>query len=273
MKKQDPGHQILDGLRHAFFDSHRPLTHTGPRLDQTRRFPFPGRPKSGKQEPGASLTALTQRVFSLLTRHSQTSPHIDSLPHRGFSAGAVPSWTTRQANADPCRERTKSENSIACQIHRLSGEIRRITCMFGDPAAEDFDLTAELHNLKSVYDDIGRVRIALSLQSAALETLTRKEEREILGLVRDGVRHRVRHARATRVAISIRRLGRRIRLSIMDDGESLAAGKRHSQNPDIIRSLKHRARKLRGTMHIHAKQRRRSCITIEFSLEPTLTLV
>lgn len=220
-----------------------------------------------------SLTAITQRVFSLLTRHSRTTPHIGSLSLRRFSAGSVPSWTARQANAASCRERAESGNSVASQIHRLAGEIRRITGEFEDPAAGDFDLTAELHNLKSVYNDIGRTRIALSLQSTALEVLTREEEHEILGFVRQGVRHRVHHAQATRVVISIRRFGRRICLSIMDDGKSLAADKSHGRNLDIIRSLEHRAGKLRGTMHVRAKQGQRARMTVEFFLEPTLTLV
>lgn len=220
-----------------------------------------------------SLTAIAQRVFSLLTRHSRTAPHIDSLSLRRFSAGSVPSWTAGQANAAPCWERAESENGVASQIHRLAGEIWRITGEFDDPAAKDFDLTAELHNLKSVYTDIGRARIALSLQSAALEVLTREEEREIFSFVRQGVRHRVRHAQATRVMISIRRLGRKICLSIMDDGKSLAADNRHGRNLDIIRSLEHRAGKLRGTMHVHAKQGQRARMTVEFFLEPTLTLV
>ncbi|MCP9448087.1 MAG: hypothetical protein NNA22_11035 [Nitrospira sp.] len=220
-----------------------------------------------------SLTAITQRVFSLLARHFRTAPHTDSLPLPKFSGGAVPSWTARRANAVPFGERAEAESGVTHHLNRLAGEIRRITHAFDDPAAEDFDLTAELHNLKSVYNDIGRARIALSLQSAALELLTREEERGILGLVRQGVRHRVRHAQATRVTISIRRLGRRIRLSIMDNGESLAADKRHDQNLDIIRSLEHQAGKLRGTLHIHTEQGQRARMTIEFFLEPTLTLV
>ncbi|WP_158023259.1 sensor histidine kinase [Candidatus Nitrospira inopinata] len=225
-----------------------------------------------RRELGMFLKAITQRVFSLLTRHSRIAPHIDSLPLRRFSAGAVPSRGTQRMNAALYGKRTETENSVARQIRRLAGEIGRITRVFVDPADGEFDLTAELYNLQSVYNDIGRARIALSLQSAALEILTREEEREILSLVRDGVRHRVRQAHATRVVISIRRLGRKIRLNIMDDGKNLAADNRHGRNLDIIRSLKHRAAKLRGTMHVHAEQGHRARITVEFFLEPTLTI-
>lgn len=220
-----------------------------------------------------SLTAITQRVFFLLTRHSRIAPHIGSLPLRRFSAAAVPSLGTQRTNAALYGKRTETENSVARQIRRLAGEIVRITRAFDDPAAGELDLTTELYNLQSVYNDIGRARIALSLQSAALEILTREEEREILSLVRDGVRHRALQAHATRVAISIRRLGRKIRLNIMDDGKNFAADNGHGRNLDIIRSLKHRAGKLRGTMHVHAEQGQRARITVEFFLEPTLTPV
>ncbi len=88
----------------------------------------------------------------------------------------------------------------------------------------EFDLMTELQALKSTYAQIGSMQISLDLHPAAIEVLTKEEEREILSIAREALSNSVRHARATQAAISIRKRGDRIRLRISDDGRGFDRG-------------------------------------------------
>jgi signal transduction histidine kinase len=126
--------------------------------------------------------------------------------------------------------------------------------------------------LKSVYDQIGHVRISLDLHKAAIEVLTKEEEREILNIAREALSNCVRHAKATHTAISIRKRGDRIRLQISDDGRGFATTDDRPQGYGLA-NMTARAKKIGGTLRIQSEEGRGTDIIAEFLLEPILTPV
>ncbi|MCS6896782.1 MAG: hypothetical protein NZM29_02330 [Nitrospira sp.] len=225
----------------------------------------------GEKQSAPSLGATARQVLSLLAHRSSVDSHfrVEVLLRLLAPVATVLHRDPRNISYS---DSGRQPSGIAAQIARLAGAVRHLTRELGNRFEEDFDLAAELYNLKSVYDDIGRARIALHLQPAALEILTREEERAIFVLIRESLQHRVRHARANRIVISIRRLGRKICLHILDNGERLDLGK-EGRNWDIVRLLQHQARTLKGTIHVQDKRGECARITIEFLLEPMLTTV
>lgn len=158
------------------------------------------------------------------------------------------------------------------QINRLIHDIRQMIHGLDEGVVQEFDLETELQTLKSVYDQIGHVRIRLDLHPAAIEVLTKEEEREMLSIAREGLSNCVRHARATHATISIRRRGDRIRLQISDDGRGFATGDGRPQGYGLA-NMTARAKKIGGTLRIQSEEGRGTDIIAEFSLEPILTPV
>ncbi|MCP9441612.1 MAG: hypothetical protein NNA20_03375 [Nitrospira sp.] len=218
----------------------------------------------------SSLTAMTQQLLALSARHPPSSSRFRERALQQLVSVLPLTQTIGIQRGTTFVHRRRERSGIAAQINSLARKLLHIVRALSGDREEEFDLTAELYHLKSAYDDFGHARITLCLQSAALEILTREEERDILCLVRESVRHRIRHAHATHVSVSLRRNGQRIRLHIVDNGVDIATGITHSQIRDAIRSLEHRARSLRGTMRVETMNGNRARITVEFFLEPTL---
>lgn len=110
----------------------------------------------------------------------------------------------------------------------------------------------------------------LDLQHGAIDILTKEEEREILSIVREAVSNCIRHAHATEIVVSIRMSGRRIRLSILDDGIGFSTA--HLRGYGLA-NMETRAQRLGGTLRVQSKVGKGTQVLVEFSLEPLLVSV
>ena len=158
------------------------------------------------------------------------------------------------------------------QINRLIHDIRQMIHGLDEGVVQEFDLMTELQTLKSAYDQISRMRISLDLHPAAIEVLTKEEEREILSIAREALSNCVRHARATHATISIRKRGDRIRVQISDDGRGFAMGDDRPRGYGLA-NMAARAKKIGGTLRIQSEEGRGTEVVAEFSLEPILAPV
>jgi signal transduction histidine kinase len=169
-------------------------------------------------------------------------------------------------------ETDRSHAGIAAQINRLTCEIWQMIQGLNERVVQEFDLTAELYALKSIYGEIGHVQITLDLQPAAIEVLTKEEEREIMNIVREALSNCVRHTHAAHATISIRKRGTRIRVHISDDGKGFVVGDGRSRGDGLV-NIESRARKIGGILQIQSEEGRGTQVTVVFSLEPILTPV
>jgi signal transduction histidine kinase len=112
----------------------------------------------------------------------------------------------------------------------------------------------------------------LDLHPAAIEVLTKEEEREILCIAREALSNCVRHANATHAAISIRKRGDRIRVQISDDGQGFAMRDGRPRGYGLV-NMTERAKKIGGTLQICSKESHGTEIIAEFSLEPVLASI
>ena len=173
--------------------------------------------------------------------------------------------------ADPTRT-DRSPVTLSDEINRLACELRGIIQRLDEGLVRDFDLTVELETLKAFYEDIGRVRITLDLQASAMALLTREEEREILVFVRQALSDYVRHTRATRATVSIRRRGARFRIHVSDEGTG-SADVRGQSLDGRLSNMEARAKNLGGVFRIQSPRSGGTRITLEFSLEPILVVL
>lgn len=173
--------------------------------------------------------------------------------------------------ADPTRT-YRSHVTFSDEIKSLACELREIIQRLDDGLVREFDLTVELQTLKSFYEDIGRIRITLDLQASAMALLIREEEREILVFVRQVLCDYVRHTRATRATVSIRRRGAKFRIHVSDEGTGSADVCGQSLD-GRLGNMETRAKNLGGVFRIQSPRGGGTRITLEFSLEPMLVVV
>lgn len=207
-------------------------------------------------------------------RHSPfTSSHLRSADHRERHQRKEPAQTTPMANPCSTADTGKQPTTgIANQVNQLIGGIQHILQGLSGEAANDSCLTAELYALKSIYEEIGRVRITLTLHHTALDLLAKDEEREILSIIREALNNCTRHARATHATISIRRRGAKILVQISANGNGLAVEGSRTRGYGVA-SMKSHAKNIGGNLRIQSKGGRGTSITLEFSLEPLLISV
>lgn len=269
MRRERNGLRILDGFRHSRLDartgheSSGPLFPEGSSVRQTE-------PNNIRLEDG--LRAMEQRLSVLLEDRTHIGRDLhDCILQSLYAIGLnIEAEWRKHRHTTPESEQTHAHTIE--QINRLIHDIRQMIHGLDEGVVQEFDLETELQTLKSVYDQIGHVRIRLDLHPAAIEVLTKEEEREMLSIAREGLSNCVRHARATHATISIRRRGDRIRLQISDDGRGFATGDGRPQGYGLA-NMTARAKKIGGTLRIQSEEGRGTDIIAEFSLEPILTPV
>jgi two-component system NarL family sensor kinase len=263
------GLRLLNGLRPSALTVRANRT-TWPSQRTERSSVY--RESPGMENTMDTLRAMEQRLSALLEdrTHIGRDLHdciLQSLYALGLNIEA--GWRGRR-HTTPESEQTHAHTIE--QINRLIHDIRQMIHGLDEGVVQEFDLMTELQTLKSVYDQIGHVRISLDLHPAAIEVLTKEEEREILSIAREALSNCVRHARAAHAAISIRRRGDRIRLQISDDGRGFATGDGRPQGYGLA-NMTARAKKIGGTLRIQSEEGRGTDIIAEFLLEPILTPV
>ncbi|MBH0204897.1 MAG: hypothetical protein HP498_03595 [Nitrospira sp.] len=219
-----------------------------------------------------TLRAMEQRLSALLEDRTHIGRDLhDCILQSLYAIGLnIEAEWRKHRHTTPESEQTHAHTIE--QINRLIHDIRQMIHGLDEGVVQEFDLMTELQTLKSAYDQIGHVRISLDLHPAAIEVLTKEEEREILSIAREALSNCVRHARAAHAAISIRRRGDRIRLQISDDGRGFATGDGRPQGYGLA-NMTARAKKIGGTLRIQSEEGRGTDIIAEFSLEPILTPV
>lgn len=269
MLRDRKGFQILDGFRNSVLDDR---TGRLPRMPQDNGSVSTHRGNPRKDQLIDSLRAMEQRLSSLLEDRTHIGRDLhDCILQSLYAIGLnIEAEWRKHCHTTPESKQTHAHTIE--QINRLIHDIRQMIHGLDQGVVQEFDLTTELQTLKSVYDQIGRVRISLDLHPAAIEVLTKEEEREILSIAREALSNCVRHAKAAHATISIRRRGDRIRLQISDDGRGFATGDGRPHGYGLA-NMTARARKIGGTLRIQSEEGRGTDIIAEFLLEPVLTPV
>ncbi|MDH5639686.1 MAG: histidine kinase, partial [Nitrospira sp.] len=185
MRKDTKKFQILDGLRSASLYTPRakPADHPQPRRGRGSSSTHCIEPR--RQDLPTALTAMEQRLSSLLEDRSRIGQDLHDCILQSLYAIESTVKTKRLAIPDCPSNTMQTPQDITGQINRLIGDIRQMIQGLNGEVVNDSRLTDDLYALKSLYDEIGHVRITLNLHPAAVEVLTRDEEREILTIVRE----------------------------------------------------------------------------------------
>lgn len=265
--------RIINGFRQS-----PPLAHrhqfrqreSQERGSESTRFPKLTAPVGGQLTQ--ALKATEKRLSSLLEDRSRISRDLHDSVLQSLYAIGLSLETSHRSNPSPRPGGNLPYNHAVDQLNHLIHEVRGLIKGLADGSVQDMDLSEELRQLTGSYEQLGNVTITLSLQSSALDILTREEEREILNIVREALSNCVRHAQATHAEVTIRAHGNRVRISICDDGKGFVETGAHPKGYGLM-NMETRAKKLGGSLLLQSKPGHGTRVTAEFLLEPILTSV
>lgn len=270
MMKERYGFQVFDGRRGAANTLRNPRQLT-PMPPQGTPISRPQADSIGiKDSLSVSFSSMEQRLSTLLEDRERIGRDLHDSVLQSLYAIGLSLETARKISPplppDAAQVRTHAIEQLNRLIHEVRGTIHRLK----DGTVQSFDLAEELATLQRTYEHVGSITIALDLQPRAMDLLTLEEEQDILHIVREALSNCVRHARATRVSVSLRTRGTRLRLTVLDDGMGFAAPSQQRRGYGLA-NMEARARKLGGTLRIHSKPGGGTRLTAELLLEPVLT--
>ena len=267
MRQERNGLRLLDGYWHSRVEARSDHGSTHPLLREGSSL-LTGTPK--KEELQDALRTMERRLSTLLNDRTHLGRDLHDGVLQSLYAIGLSIETTRRGEPRMTPESQRSIAGIVAQINRLIDEIRHMIRRLEEGVVHEFDLTTELHALKTTYDQVGQIRITLDLQSAAIDVLTKEEEREILHIVREALNNCVRHAHAAHAKIAIRKRGEKILVTVCDNGIGFATAAGSVKRGYGLANMEARARKIGGTLTVQSEPGHGTDITAEFSLEPVL---
>ena len=271
--KDRRGFQIFDG----FLQSHG--TRTQQRASLAQGIPY-GTTESYsrllseqvRSSLAAALKASERRLSALLHDRSRIGRELhDSVLQALYAIGLSLAQSLELRRSKP-PALLRSQGQATDQLNKLIQVIRRMILSVESDSVDPFRLVSELQALAQTVERVSQLRIHVGVDQVAEEILTGEEARELVTITRESLSNCVRHARATRIVISLRHIGSRVQLSIRDNGSGFDV--EHGAAKGIgFTHMKDRVRKIGGRLDIHSTVGRGTCIIAHVYLEPILTTV
>lgn len=271
--KDRRGFKIINGFRHSS------CTPTNRRAARTQEISS-DRAEAihcllcGQVENGlaAALTASEQRLSALLHDRSRIGRELhDSVLQALYAIGLTLEQTPGLCREVP-RAAPRDRDRAADQLHTLIQDIRCMIQRVESDSVDPFRLIFELQALARTVEQVSQVCVRVEVEQAAEEILTGEEARELVTISREALSNCVRHAQASCIVITLRRIGSRVRLSIRDNGSGFAVGHEPAKGMGFAQ-MEDRVRKIGGRLNINSTVGQGTCITADVYLEPILTTV
>jgi len=271
--KDRRGFQIIDGFRQCpGKEAQRRVAHAqGIPLDAAESFTWPLSEQIGSSLASA-LKASEQRLSALLHDRSRIGRELHDSVLQSLYAIGLSLAQASGIRGDTEQAMPPSRDQAADQLYKVIQEIRRMILSVESDSVDPFSLVSELEALSRTFERVSELRIRVEVDPAAEEILTGEEARELVTITREALSNRVRHARATRIVVTLRHIGPRVRLSVRDNGSGFEVADGQGKGIGFAH-MEDRLRKIGGRLGIQSTLGRGTCITADVYLEPALTTV
>lgn len=107
-------------------------------------------------------------------------------------------------------------------VGRVINEIRQLSRSLMDPSIGDLGIVDSINDLAENLNLTGCVCIDLQIDEAIEESLAQKQKLTVFRIIQEALNNVVRHAKAARVAITVRQDENEVRLEVKDDGDGFS---------------------------------------------------
>lgn len=147
------------------------------------------------------------------------------------------------------------------QLNSVIREVRSFIPRMQPLMTQDMTLADALRALTESFVSTGAGEIALNIDDDAAIRLSPEQSTHVLAIAKEALSNSIRHTKAAKRTVKLRRQRRTICLEIADNGGGFALAKRRSHGMGL-KNMRARARKLRGRLAITSALNKGTTVTL-----------
>jgi PAS domain S-box-containing protein len=152
------------------------------------------------------------------------------------------------------------EQSVG-QLNQVIREVRTFISDVEPPVVLEQTIADLLRALAGSFTATGAGEIIVTVDDEAGVRLSPEQRTHVLAIAKEALSNSIRHTKADKRTLSLRRQGNRIRLEISDNGLGFSPAQRRAQGMGL-QNMRARARKLRGRIAITSILRQGTTVTL-----------
>ena len=156
---------------------------------------------------------------------------------------------TKQRIQRTSRTNAKRLEQSVGQLNHVIREVRSFISHVQSPFFQDQTVGDLLRALASSFTATGAGEIIVVVEDEAGAGLSLEQRTHLLAIAKEALSNSIRHTKAEKRTLSLRRRGNKIRLEISDNGHGFSPAQRRAQGMGL-QNMRARARKLRGRIAI-----------------------
>jgi two-component system, NarL family, sensor kinase len=166
----------------------------------------------------SALVALQEKLYRQIASelHDSTCQHL--------IAASLGVMQMKNALRDPRKAEEHCEQ-VDLSINRALKELRSLTYLLHPQSVFEGGLKTTIERYAEGFGARTSLVVEVSI-SSAVDSLSREKQRSLMRIVQEALTNVYRHAKATRVDITIAAGGRAFQLEIRDDGQGMKGGNR-----------------------------------------------
>jgi PAS domain S-box-containing protein len=168
---------------------------------------------------------------------------------------------TKQRIQRTSRTNAKRLEESVGQLNQVIREVRTFISDVEPPVVLEQTLADLLRALAGSFTATGAGEIIVGLDDEAGVRLSPEQRTHVLAIAKEALSNSIRHTKADKRTLSLRRQGNKIRLEITDNGLGFSPAQRRTQGMGL-QNMRARARKLRGRIAITSIPRQGTTVTL-----------
>ncbi len=156
---------------------------------------------------------------------------------------------TKQRIQRTSRTNAKRLEQSVAQLNQVIREVRSFISQTQAPVVFEQTVADALRALAGSFMATGAGEIAVRIDDEDSMRLSQEQRTHILAITKEALSNSIRHTKADKRVVTLRRHGNKIRLEITDNGQGFSPAHRRAQGMGL-QNMRARARKLRGRIAI-----------------------
>jgi signal transduction histidine kinase len=186
-----------------------------------------------------------------------------------YAVGLTLEYTKLMANEDPADVFRHIEEAIG-GLNAIIRDIRAYILDLQPARFQSASLVEGLELLVREFKANTLVDADLKVEPEALESLGRESAAALLHIVQEALANAGKHARASRVWVSVRLDDRRVALHVIDNGKGFDMQREHASLGHGLQNMNERARQVGGDLEIASSPGEGTTVTVRLPAEPGL---
>src|SRR6478672_7627355 len=172
---------------------------------------------------------------------------------------------TRQRIQRISRTNAKRLEQSVGQLNNVIREVRTFISHVQPPVVLEQPVSEALRTLAGSFMATGAGEIGVTVEDEISLRLSAEQRTHLLAIAKEALSNSIRHTKAERRMVTLRRQGNKIRLQVIDNGRGFSPSRRQTQGMGL-QNMRARARKLRGRIAITSVLTQGTTVTLTIPL-------